>query len=467
MKIPGTVKEFSKILKKNNFQIFLVGGAVRDSILGKENHDYDFTTDATPAEVKNIFKSVIPVGIEHGTVVVLFEGNQFEITTFRSEADYSDNRHPDSVKFIKNLPDDLKRRDFTINAIAYDINRKKTVDLFEGRKDLKRGIIRAIGEPADRFKEDALRMLRACRFSSQLGFTIEENTLDAMRKCSSLIKNVSHERIRDEFIKMMKSDKPSIGIEYMRISGLMEYILPELLNCYGVVQNRFHKYDVYYHNLFSCNAADKNNLIVRIAALFHDISKPQTKKGKVDDEESENSFYNHEIIGSRTTYHILKRLKFPNEDIRKITHLIKYHMFYYTDEWTDGAVRRFLRNAGVENLNDLFALRDADRIGNGNKQGIPKTFLDFKDRIRHILEIDNALKVTDLDIDGDVLMKELNLKPGPLVGEILNYLLEIVLDDPGLNKSALLIGKAGEYYKKKTCYALDKYGKIPEELGKF
>ena len=232
----------------------------------------------------------------------------------------------------------------------------------------------------------------------------------------------------------------------------MHYVLPELSRCYGVVQNRFHKYDVYYHNIYSCDAVDSDNLNVRIAALLHDIAKPQTKRGKAEDEENENSFYNHEIIGARTSYHILKRLKFPNDDIKKITHLIKHHMFYYTDQWTDGAVRRFLRNAGVENLKDLFALRDADRIGNGSKSGIPKAFLDFKDRIKEILEIDSALKVKDLDIDGNILMKELTLKPGPIIGEILNYLLEIVLDNPEINKRDTLLEKAKEYYQKKKTY---------------
>jgi tRNA nucleotidyltransferase (CCA-adding enzyme) len=468
MKLPDTVKKLAKIFKSNGFQIYLVGGAVRDDFLGKlENNDYDFTTDALPEEVMKMFPNVIPVGIEHGTVLVLFEKEQFEITTFRTEGTYSDNRRPDAVNFVKNIDEDLKRRDFTINAFAYDISKKKVLDKFNGKKDLKKKIIRAIGNPEERFSEDALRMLRACRFAGKLNFVIEENTLEAMKKLSPLIQNISKERIKEELVKIMLTDKPSVALEYMRIAGLMKFILPELLNGYGVVQNRFHKFDVYYHNVYSCDAAPKDNYLVRFAALFHDISKPQTKREKEEENEGENSFYNHEIIGSRAANYIMKRLKFSNDEIKKVTHLIKFHMFYYTDQWTDGAVRRFLRNVGVENLSELFLLRDADRIGNGMKTGIPKVFLDFKDRIKKILEIDSALKVKDLSINGDILIKELDLKPSPLIGEILDYLLELVLDNPELNKSEILLENAKEYYSKKTDYSLEMYGKKPDELGKF
>ena len=464
MKIPKLVKKFAKVFKDNNYQIFLVGGALRDQLLSRENNDFDFTTDALPEEVIKIFPSVIPVGIEHGTVLVLFEGEQFEVTTFRVEGGYSDNRRPDFVNFVRNIDEDLKRRDFTINAFAYDINKKKLIDNFSGKKDIKNKIIRAIGNPEERFTEDALRMIRACRFASKLNFIIEENTFLAMQKLAHLVQKLSNERVRDELIKIMQTDKPSIALEYLRTAGLMQFILPELLIGFGVEQNKFHKYDVYYHNLNTCDAAPKDNYIVRIASLFHDISKPQTKKEEVD---GEGSFYNHEIVGAKIAYQILKRLKFSNEDIKKITHLIKHHMFYYTDEWTDGAVRRFIRNVGLENLTDLFNIRDADRIGNGTKQGIPKTFIDFKERINKILEIDSALKVTDLEIDGNILIKELNLKSGPLIGEILNYLLEIVLDNPELNKEDILIAKAKEYYDKKTNYSQQEYGKSPEQLGQF
>jgi poly(A) polymerase/tRNA nucleotidyltransferase (CCA-adding enzyme) len=340
------------------------------------------------------------------------------------------------------------------------------IDIYDGKKDLENRIIKTIGDPFVRFEEDFLRMLRACRFAGKLKFSIEENTLSAIKQLAKNIKNVSSERVREELIKIMLSDKPSIGLEYMRISNLMSYIIPELAECYNIVQNRFHKYDVYYHNIYTCDAAPVDNYRIRLAALFHDIAKPQTKRGK-EDQEDENSFYNHEIIGSKIAYRILKRLKFSNQDIKSITHLIKYHMFYYTYEWTDGAVRRFIRNVGVENLNDLFTLREADRVGNGMKQGVPEVYLNFKDRIKKILEIDSAFKIKDLHINGNDIMKSLSLNAGPLIGEILNYLLEIVLDNPDLNQKDLLIKKAIEYYMKKKDYSQKHYGKNPEELGKF
>ena len=466
MKLPGSIIKFAKIFHQNNFQIFLVGGAVRDYLRGAKNIDYDFATDATPEDIFKIFNNVIPIGIKHGTVLVIFEKNEFEVTTFRTEGKYSDNRHPDNVNFVKSINEDLARRDFTINAFAYDIFNKKLIDNYNGNIDLKNKLIRTIGNPIIRFKEDYLRMLRACRFAGKLNFTIEKNTLSAIKKLSKNIKNVAAERVREELIKIMLSPKPSIGLEYMRLSNLMIYILPELNACYNIIQNRFHKYDVYYHNIYTCDATPKDDYRIRLAALFHDIAKPQTKQEK-DDIENENSFYNHEIIGARIAYKILKRLKFSNHDIKFITHLVKHHMFFYTYEWTDGAVRRFIRNVGVDNLEYLFILRDADRIGNGMKQGIPEIYLDFKDRIKKILEIDNAFKIKDLDINGNVIMKNLLLKPGPMIGEILNYLLEIILDNPELNKKEILLDKAKEYYEKKKEYSQKNYGKNPEDLGTF
>ncbi|HNZ26457.1 MAG TPA: CCA tRNA nucleotidyltransferase [Spirochaetota bacterium] len=467
MKIPSVVKRFAKIFHKNGYELYLVGGAVRDYLLGNKNSDYDFASSATPSEIMKIFSTVIPVGIQHGTVIVIYEESQFEVTTFRLDGKYSDNRRPDGVEFIRSIEEDLKRRDFTINSLAFDLNRRKIIDKFQGQKDLKRKIIKAIGNPDDRFTEDALRMLRACRFASKLNFSIEEETFESIKRNAELINNISVERIRDEFIKILQTDKPSIGLEYLRETGLMRHILPEFLEGYGVVQNKFHKYDVYYHNLYSCDAAPKDNYLVRIAALFHDIAKPKTKREKSEEIENENSFYNHEIIGERITNQILKRLKFPREDIKKIRNLIRNHMFYYTDEWTDGAVRRFIKKVGLENLPELFQLRESDRIGNGSKTGVPKAFLDFQERIKDILEIDGALKVTDLDISGNDLIRELNLKPSPMIGEILNYLLEIVLDDPELNTNPTLIDKAKEYYNKKKEFALENYKDSPENLGKF
>ncbi len=465
MKLPNSIKKFADIFIKNNFQIYIVGGAVRDFLRGEKHVDYDFATNAEPQDVIKLFKHVIPVGIDHGTVLVIFEKNEYEVTTFRTEDKYSDNRHPDNVYFVKTIDEDLARRDFTINAFAYDIINEKLIDNYGGKIDLNNKIIKTIGNPEIRFKEDYLRMLRACRFAGKLDFKIEEKTFSAIKKLSENISKISFERIRDELIKIMQSSKPSISLEYMRISKLMAYVLPELNECYEINQNRFHKYDVYYHNVYTCDAAPENDYRIRFAALFHDIAKPQTKREK--DMEEENSFYNHEIIGAKIAGKILKRLKFSNHDIKYITHLVKYHMFYYTSEWTDGAVRRFIRNVGVENIESLFTLRDADRVGNGMKQGVPEVYINFKERIKKILEIDNAFKIKDLNINGDILMKNLSLSPGRLIGEILNYLLEIVLDNPNLNNKEELLEKAIEYYEKKKEYSQKNYGKDPEELGMF
>ncbi len=479
IKLNKNVEKLSSIFYKNGYKIFLVGGSIRDSLLKNEINDFDFATDATPEEMIAIFPNVIPVGIEHGTVMILLNGESFEVTTFRTDGKYSDFRRPDSVNFVKSIDEDLKRRDFTINGFAYDIVNKKLIDNFDGISDLKNGKIRAIGDPLERFNEDPLRMIRACRFASKLSFEIDQDTLDGITVLAYLIKNISPERIRDELIKIMESDKPSIALEYLRVTGLMKIILPELLEGYGVNQNKFHKFDVYYHNIYSCDAAPKDDYAIRLAALFHDIAKPITKKGKQDEREEnndeetenplnqENSFYNHEIVGAKVSYRILKRLKFSNDDIKKITHLVKYHMFYYTDEWTDGAVRRFIRNVGVENMEDLFILRNADRVGNGTKQGESKHFLDFKDRIKAIIDEDAAFKITDLNIDGNDIMSSLKIKSGPLIGEILNYLLELVLDNPEYNNREKLLSLAIDYYNKKSEYSQSQYGELPQNLGKF
>ncbi|MBR2317910.1 MAG: HD domain-containing protein [Spirochaetales bacterium] len=453
--LPQTVKDFAEIFKKNGFQLYLVGGAVRDCLMGKDVHDYDFATNAKPEDVQKIFRHTIPVGLEHGTVLVLFQNEEFEVTTFRN----ADNT------FANNINEDLKCRDFTINAFAYDISNGKVIDLFDGKKDLKNKMICAVDNPTARIQEDPLRMLRACRFAAVLEFCIEPKTIDAIKENVQLIQNVSAERIRDELCKLMTAAKPSCGLELKRTTGLLDIILPELMEGFGFEQNRFHKYDVYYHNVYSCDNAPASNLEVRIAALLHDVAKPRTSHEKANDDG--NSFYNHEIIGSRMAGRILKRLKFSTAQISHIKHLIKHHMFYYTKEWTDGAVRRFIRNVGAENLEDLFLLRDADRNGNGSKTGIPKAFIDFQDKIREIMEIDSALKVTDLDINGRDLIENFQMKQGPIIGEVLNYLLELVLDEPELNKHELLMEKAKEYYEKKCNYALEQYGKPPEELGKF
>ncbi len=449
MHIPDYVMKVINRLNENGFQAWVVGGSIRDLLLNREVYDYDIATDATPEQVMSIFRRAIPTGIKHGTVTVISKGHNIEITTFRADGKYSDGRRPDFVRFAKTIEEDLSRRDFTINGIAYNPITGVLVDPFGGQKDIKKRIIRTIGDPIERFSEDGLRPFRACRFAAQLEFEIEEKTFDAIRKTLEIASKVSVERIREEFIKILKADKPSIGIELMRKSGLLELFLPELLKGYGIKQNKYHRYDIYFHNLYTCDAATKDDWRIRLAALLHDVGKYYAKKEiEKEGEGKKPVFYNHEIIGAAIAKKILRRLKFSNNDINFITHLIRNHMFHYTNQWTDGAVRRFMRKVGLENLDALFELRRADRIGNGLKQGESNSIKKLKERIQQIIEAENAITVKDLAVNGYDIMDELGIKPGPMVGKVLNGLLEIILDDPEKNNRETLLKLAHEIYEK-------------------
>ncbi len=419
-------------LKAHGFQAYLVGGCVRDSLLGKEPEEWDITTNAKPDEVVKLFQKVIPTGIEYGTVTVLLPEGQYEVTTFRSDERYVDGRHPSNVKFTDDIHKDLSRRDFTINALAYDPEKDRLIDDFNGQKDLKDKLIRTVGNPLERFSEDGLRPVRACRFAAGLEFEIEKETFAAISQTLEVVKKVAPERIHDELVKMLSADKPSIGLELMRKSGLLRLILPELEDCYGVEQPpKYHKYDVYWHSLYSCDAAPKDNYVLRLAALLHDIGKP---KCKVD-----FTFYNHDKAGIEMAGEMLKRLKFSNDDIKKVTNLIGNHMFDYSSEWSDAAVRRFIRRiGGVENVKDLFALRQSD--ARAMEQEIGSEYLsELQTRIDKIIAEENALHIKDLKIDGKDVMDTLKIGPGPRVGQVLNDLLEKVLDDPKLNDRETLL----------------------------
>jgi len=460
----GIPEDIAYIVKKftdSNYEIFLVGGAVRNLITyGDKNidWDFDFTTSATPDEVISLFKNegkkskifTVPTGIQHGTVsLVIKHGDKYinyEITTYRIERNYEDGRHPKEVKFATSLYEDLSRRDFTINAMAYDVFGRCLIDPFGGLKDLKNRLIRTVGNSLERFNEDGLRPIRACRIAAQLNFEIDKDTFNAIPMALDVVKKVSMERIKDELMKLLsKADKPSKGIELMRESGILEIFMPELLEGYKVEQNEFHKYDIYYHNLYTCDAIPKSKPLVRLAGLLHDIGKARAKKYALEHGIG-NVFYNHEVIGERMAEKILKRLKFSNAEITTIKMLIRLHMFYYTDEWTDGAVRRFLRkfDGDLKFLEDLFDLRKGDRIGSGMKNREAEILEKFNKRIQKVIEEDNALKVTDLDIDGYDIMNYFNLKPSRIIGEMLEFMLQKVLDDPSLNKKEelLKIGKA-------------------------
>ncbi len=430
--VPPNIKELSEIFRKNNFSLFLVGGAVRDWLLGIKNHDYDFTTDAKPDEVKSLFKHTIDTGVKHGTVTVLYKGGSYEITTFRTESDYSDMRHPDKVEFVTSLDEDLRRRDFTINALAINLADGKLIDKDNKTSDLENGLIRAIGDPDERFKEDALRMLRACRFSSKLNFEIEKNTLKAIIRLKENISFVSAERIREELFKLIDSPSPRRGLNYMKETGLMKIILPELEATSGVMQLGYHNEDVYEHSIMALEYAAKHNfpLEVKLACLFHDIGKPETQKMG----NGRYTFYTHEAVGAKMTENILRRLKASNKEIEDVSHLVGEHMFNYTPLWTDAAVRRFINRVGLDYIDRLFMLRDADREATTNL----KASQDNSElRLRVNNQKKNALSLKDLKINGNDL-KKLGITDGKKIGKTLNRLLSLVIDEPTLNDYATL-----------------------------
>ncbi len=410
---------------------------------GIEVTDYDFATNAPPQEVMRLFKRVIPTGIQHGTVTVLFRGRSFEVTTYRVESGYSDFRRPDSIDFTPSIEEDLKRRDFTVNALALNLSTGSLLDPHGGLDDLKKGIIRAIGNPLERFNEDPLRMVRACRFSAQLGFTVEAETLRAIEEASEKIDLVSIERIRDEFIKIVLSSAPSQGISLMDRTSLLTSVVPELEACKGVTQKGRHVYDVYEHSLKACAFAAPQ-IVIRLAALFHDIGKPATK---VISGDGTAAFHRHEEASERIARGILQRMKFPRSIENRVCHLILHHMFDYHEEWSDAAVRRFISRVGPDYIHDLFLLRCADSRGiKGIETDCPK-LLEFGRRIDKVIAEENTLSVKGLDVDGNILADEAGIPRGPAMGRVLNFLLESVIDDPALNRREKLVEIAHNFYR--------------------
>ena len=443
MEIPKEVLEVVEKLKENGFEAYVVGGCVRDFLRGVEPEDWDVTTSAKPEEIMKIFPKSFYEN-RFLTVTVLTESKdpklkEIEITTFRKEAKYTNKRHPDFVGFAKNLEEDLTRRDFTINAMALKIENGKwqIVDLFNGQKDLKEKIIRAVGDPRERFSEDALRMIRAVRFSVTLGegWKIEEKTKEAIKENAPWILAISKERIRDEFLKIIMSERAAQGIETLRELGLLKHIVPELEEGYKVTQNKHHIYDCYEHYLRSLDYAAKKgfNMYVRLAALFHDIGKPRTKRGEGPDA----TFYGHEIVGAKMTAQILNRLRFPKKDIEKIVKLVRYHLFYYNPgEVGESSVRRLLRKVGKENIEELLQVRMADRIGSGVPKAEPYKLRHLRYMIEKVSR--DPISVKMLKVNGNDVMEILKIKPGPKVGQILHILLEKVIEDPKKNEENFL-----------------------------
>ncbi len=441
--VSPSIQRFSARFKAGGFSLYIVGGAIRDYLLGFKSEDFDFTTDAEPTEVTALFGHVIPTGIEHGTVTVIFEKQMFEVTTFRSDGTYLDGRHPSSVTFIRSLEEDLKRRDFTINAFAADCATGTIIDLNNGMDDLRTKTIRAIGLPRKRFEEDALRIFRACRIASKLNFSIEEDTLRAMKDEKENLRNVSAERIREELFKLVDSDHPTVGLRYMHQTSVLTTLLPALAKGDGIQQGGMHHQDVLQHNITACQAAADRNfpLPVRLAALFHDIGKSEVIKEK----DGKNTFYSHEAISAKETKAIMEYLKSSKEQIRIVTHLVQEHMFNYQSDWSDSAVRRFIKRVGLKDIPLLFQLRIADQIA---IHGEPNTSLidELQRRIEGILAAKDALSIKDLAVDGNDMIR-LGLK-GKMIGETLGYLLEAVLDDPEQNSAEQLLLIAKNYKDK-------------------
>lgn len=458
--MPSYVLKVARMLTKEGYDVYLVGGALRDLAMGKTPHDYDLATNALADEMLEIFPKSVATGAKFGTVLALVsdekgESRQVEVTTFRSESDYIDGRWPSKVEFVNDIDLDLGRRDFTINAMALDLSQSALDDgaehewdlhdPFGGITDINLKLIRAVGTPLERFKEDGLRAFKACRLASQLDFEIEVETFNAIKQSLPVAKQVSMERVRDEFMKLLlNSSKPSKGIELMRQSGLLNIFLPELLEGYGVEQKLYHADDVYWHSLKICDFAEDS---VKLAALLHDIAKPRTDMGN-------GHFYGHDTMGAQMAEDILKRLKFSKSEIERVVSLIRNHMFYYPhvkgeskgddiqfSQWSDSAVRRFLKRVGEENVEDLFKLRIADASSNPNTDFKPEEITELQKHISKVRQEDMALKITDLDIDGDDL-KEIGIEPGKKMGEVLNRLLDMVIEDPLLNTKEKLLAEA-------------------------
>lgn len=456
--IPKEVRNVVEKFGAEGFEAYVVGGCVRDLLRGAFPLDWDITTNAVPEEISRIFPKSFYEN-RFLTVTVKTESKskelrKIEITTYRSEASYTDKRHPDKVSFAKSLEEDLSRRDFTMNAIALEVKKSgvEIIDPFSGREDVKNKIVRAVGDPRKRFGEDALRMMRAVRFASTLSFSIEEKTFCAIKKNSRFLKEISKERIRDELVKIIMSERAAEGIETLRKTGLLKYIIPELEEGYGVPQNKHHIYDCYEHSLRSLDYATKKNfsLFVRIAALLHDVAKPRTKRGKGESA----TFYGHEIVGAKMTKQILSRLKFSQKEAEKITKLVGCHLFYYNvGEVSESSVRRLVRRAGLENIEELLQLRMADRIGSGVPKAEPYKLRHLKYVIEKVSK--DPISVKNLRVSGEDVMRILGIKPGPKVGQALDILLGYVLSDPRRNKKEFLekeilkLGKLGESELKK------------------
>ncbi len=446
--IPNNVSHVTNLLIQAGYESYLVGGCVRDILVSREPKDWDITTNATPDQIISVFENTgLRVVYENtfGTVSIVFEQEPLEspfreiqITPYRTEGGYSDNRHPDLVSFSTNINDDLSRRDFTMNAIALHPVTFDIIDPFHGKQSIENGVIESVGDPMERFTEDSLRIMRAIRFSSQLNMSVSYETLTAITKTKDLLKNVSIERIRDEFIKIVNSKNPAIALFHMKQLGLLEYVIPELIPAIGCEQGGAHKYDVFDHLIYAFqHAADKDySFHVKLSALLHDIGKPKTRRPGI---KKAYTFYGHEVIGARMSQKILERMKFPKNDIDMVVKFVRWHMFFSdTEQITLTAVRRMIQNVGKENIWTLMKVRECDRVGM-SKTEAPYRLRKYFAMIEECLR--DPVSVGQLKVDGNYLINTLHMKPGRRMGWMLHALLEEVLEDPTKNTIEILTGR--------------------------
>lgn len=448
MKIPDEVIRIAGILVGAGHEAHLVGGCVRDALLGREPQDWDIATDAVPEEILKLFPDSVYEN-EFGTVGVKTDSEDpklkvVEVTTYRTEGAYRDMRHPDAVSFVKTVEEDLSRRDFTVNALALSAVEGLAggpIDPYGGVRDMEARLIRAVGDPDLRFTEDALRLMRAVRFACQLGFAIEGKTGEAIRRHAGLLEAIAKERVRDELVKIIMAGKAADGIRMLTDYGLMPFVMPELLEGVDCGQNKHHIYTVFEHNVraLEYTAGKGYSFEVRLGSLLHDVGKPATKRGDGPD----STFYNHEVVGAKIALVMLDRLRFPKQTIEKVAHLVRWHLFYYNvGEVTEAGVRRFVRKVGPEHIDDLIRVREADRIGSGVPKAVPY-------KLRHLMFMIEKVKTDPIDtrmlkLDGTDVMRLGALEPGPKVGKILAILLEEVLDDPSKNNEDYLAKRIGE-----------------------
>jgi len=439
--VSAEVRFISDRLRAAGRRGWLVGGCVRDLLMGRPHADWDLATDARPEEVQRIFARTIPTGIEHGTVTVMVGKTPVELTTLRGEGAYTDGRRPDAVRFVGDLTLDLARRDFTVNAVAIDPVDLSVIDPFGGQRDILGRVLRAVGDPEARFSEDGLRVLRAARFVATLEFELEPATFAAIQPTLGTFRKVSPERVRDEWVKTMKARRPSRAFDVMQRSGILAVTCPELVLGVGLAQNRYHAFDVFRHAM-ECMDACQGDPILRIAALLHDVGKPATRA--LSDKTHDYTFYDHERVGAELALPICQRLRFSNDERERIVDLVRHHLFHY-DAWTDSTVRRWIRRVGKERIADLYRLNEADLRAKGRDASAElQALAALKAHVEKVLAAGAALSTRDLKVNGHDLMRELGRRPGPWLKGVLDALLEAVTNDPALNEREALLAKARE-----------------------